>query len=90
MSVSIDGKAHIGVLEVKYGETFPNPRRSMELHNEEYGKVLVYIISTGVPEWTEKMTVNVPIKYYITDIMEPNKRYRNKQKIKKIGLRVLN
>ncbi|APC48278.1 hypothetical protein BME96_08895 [Virgibacillus halodenitrificans] len=86
MSISIDGKKYLNNFEVKYGDPFPVPRRSMRLINPNYGTCLVYVISTGVPKWTNKMTVHVPMKYYITQIVEPNKKYRNHQKRNKLQL----
>lgn len=89
MSVSIDGKFHKGHINVKYGEAFPIPRRSMKLNNADYGNVLVYIIEVGQPEWTEKISVRVPFKYYITDILKPSKKYVNKERLKKSNLKVI-
>lgn len=73
MSISIDGKTHKGIITVKYGEEFPVANRSMELHNSQYGHVLVYIISLGQPNWTNKLSIEIPIRYYLTDIISPNK-----------------
>ncbi|MYL43923.1 hypothetical protein [Virgibacillus salexigens] len=83
MSISIDGKVHKGVLRVKYGEAFPVAKRSIELNNEDYGRVLVYILSLEQPRWTEKFAVEIPFRYYITDIILPNEKYlQNKRKSK--------
>jgi len=86
VSVSIDGIIHKGTINVKYGESFPIAKRSMELNNNKYGNVLVYVIELGTPEWTNKMSVNVPFRFYITDIISPSREYletkrRNKLKI---------
>lgn len=80
MSVSIDGKIHKGEINVKYGEEFPKAKRSMELHHPDYGYVLVYIIEIGRPRWTDKLSVKVPFKHYITDIISPIKKYNDKKK----------
>lgn len=89
MSISIDGKEHIRNFEVKYGEEFPKPRRSMRLINPDIGTCLVYVISIGTPKWTNKMTVQVPMEYYITQIIEPNKKYRTNQKRKESNLQLV-
>jgi hypothetical protein len=70
MSISIDGKIHRGKVHIKYGEPFPIANRSMELHNPDYGIVLIYIISLGQPTWTNKLSVEIPMRYYITDIVQ--------------------
>lgn len=89
MSVSIDGRIHKGVITVKYGDPFPRANRSMEYHNETYGHVLVYIISLGQPTWTKKMTVEVPFRHYITQIIEPSEKYLNKKQREKSNLKVI-
>lgn len=89
MSVSIDGKIHKGHINVKFGEEFPKAKRSMELHNADYGHVLVYIIEIGQPEWTEKLSVKLPFKYYITGILKPSKKYATRKKLKKSNLKVI-
>ncbi|WP_404456904.1 hypothetical protein LG329_19320 (plasmid) [Virgibacillus necropolis] len=89
MSFSIDGKEWKGNVNVKYGEPFPKQNRSIELENETFGRVLVYITNLGTPEWTEKMSVSIPIKYYITEIIKPSNNYQKKQQKKNIGLRLI-
>lgn len=89
MSVSIDGKIHKGYINVKYGDPFPKAKRSMELHNSNYGYVLVYIIELGQPEWTEKFSVKIPFRYYITDILKPNKKYIKQKKLNKRNLKLI-
>jgi len=89
LSVSIDGKIHKGVITVKYGEPFPKANKSMEFHNETYGHVLVYIISLGQPKWTKKMTVEIPFRHYITQIIEPSEQYLRKKKCQKSNLTVI-
>lgn len=89
MSVSIDGKIHKGHINVKYGEEFPLSKRSMELNSPDYGKVLVYIIELGKPKWTENFSVKIPFKYYITDILNPSKKYANKQRRKSSNLKLI-
>ncbi|MFD1335783.1 hypothetical protein ACFQ4N_09505 [Oceanobacillus iheyensis] len=86
MSVSIDGELHRGQLEIKYGEEFPEPRKSTKIIIHDYGECLVYITAIGIPQWTNKMTVVVPFRYYITQILKPNKTYEKNQKRKKSNL----
>jgi len=89
MSVSIDGKIHKSEINVKYGEYFPKAKRSMELHHPDYGYVLVYIIEIGQPRWTNKLSVKVPFKHYITDITKPNNKYLKAKKQAKSNLKVI-
>lgn len=89
MAISIDGKIHNAYMSVKYGDTFPKARRSRKLYSEEYGSVMVYIIDTGQPKWTEKLEVKVPIKYYIQQIIEPSDTYKRKKKRKETGLHLV-
>ncbi|WP_077324080.1 hypothetical protein [Virgibacillus siamensis] len=89
MSVSNDGKTHKSAINVKYGDPFPKAKRSMELYNKDYGNVLVYIKELGTPYWTERMTVKVPFRYYITGIIQPNNKYLEKKKQGKSNLRVI-
>lgn len=79
MSVSIDGKVHKSVMNVKYGEEFPVAKRSMKLYSKTYGWVLVYIISLDQPKWTNKFSVQIPFRYYLTNILEPSEHYLGNQ-----------
>lgn len=87
--VSIDGKKHSGYVRVKYGESFIRPKRSTKLTNEYYGLVLVYVIQVGVPEWNDDYSVRVPIKYLITEVIEPGKEYLKDKRKKKLGLKII-
>jgi len=89
MSISIDGKEWIGTINVKYGEPFPRLHRSIELENETFGRVLIYITDLGTPEWTEKMSVKIKIKYYITEIIKESQQYKNKKRLTKSGICVI-
>lgn len=89
MSFSVDGKLHKGILEILYGEDFPKLRRNRMLTSDSHGDINAYIVEVGTPEWTEKMTVEVPIAYYITQIVKPSKKYKREQKRKKIGLHIV-
>lgn len=80
MSVSIDGKVHRSISVVKYGEPFPVAKRSTERYIESYGHVLIYIIELGQPKWTERLTVEIPMKFVITDIINPSKSYNDSKK----------
>lgn len=89
MSISIDGKVHQSKLRIPYGYDFPKPNRNTEIYKPRYGDLNVYIIGVGVPEWNSRLEVVVPVKYYITEIIEPSKDYKIEQKRKKTGLRLI-
>lgn len=89
MAISIDGKEHKGYFIVKYGQDFPKARRSMEIEHPMYGECLIYVISIGTPFWTEKLTVKVPMIFYITQILKPNRMYRVNKKQKEINLKLV-
>jgi len=89
MSISIDGKVHTGKLRIRYGEEFPKRYQSLEINHDNYGHCLIYITALGRPEWTEKMMVAVPYKYYITQIIEPNKKYLADRKRKESKLKLV-
>jgi len=75
MPISIDGKIYRVKQKVKYGEDFPKPNSSRNIIQPEFGRCLIYIISAGTPKWSNDMSVFVPIRFYITQIIEPNKKY---------------
>ena len=89
MAISIDGIEHSMKFEVKYGDDFPKPRRSMEVIHSRFGKCLIYVTSVGIPEWTNRMTVLVPMKFYITQIIDPSKKYLINQKRKTAHLKLV-
>jgi len=88
MSISIDGKVYRVKQKVKYGEDFPKPNSNRNVIQPKLGRCLIYIISVGIPEWSNDMSVLVPIRFYITQIIEPNKRYLadKKRKVSKLKL----
>lgn len=89
MAISIDGILYNGDHEVKYKEEFPERYSNTKLVSKRHGTILVYITHVGTPKWNSDYTVSVPIKFYITEIIEPSKEYKKKQKIKKIGLHLV-
>lgn len=89
MSISIDGKIHKSIYKVRYGEPFPKEKRSQEMYSKTYGNVLVYIIELGQPKWTNHLTVEIPFKFYIQQIIKPSKKYENKKKRNKVGLKLI-
>lgn len=89
MTISIDGRVHSGKVSVKYGEEFPRLYRNREIDHPDYGHCLIYITEVGYPEWTNKMTVEVPIKYFITEIKKPNAEYAKNRRLQKSGLKMV-
>ena len=89
MTISVDGKRHKSRLQVRHGDDFPRPYRSIEIVSPDYGDCLVYVTATGVPEWVDPLTVEVPFEYFITEITEPNEVYLKKRRLEKSGLKLV-
>jgi len=77
MSASVDHKVHEGHLNVKYGEPFPKANNRIWLRNKDQGNnILAHIVDVGQPKWTEKLSVRVPFRYYVTESPDTNTNIR--------------
>lgn len=89
MVLSVDGKVHKGNLSLKCGDEFPRLRRNMKISHPEIGISNVYVIWIGQPEWKNPLEVVVPIKYYITEVVEPTVKHLRNERIERLGLKII-
>lgn len=74
---------------MKYGEEFPRRYRNRTIEHPDYGDCVIYIIEVGIPEWTDRLTVKVPMKFFITEVTKPNSAYKKKRRLQKSGLKLV-
>lgn len=86
MAINMTGKTYRSEFTIKYGEEFPQENRNKEMYIGGFGYVNIYILSLGQPRWEKDLTVRIPVRFYITDIIKPEKE---EQKVKRIRLKLV-
>jgi len=90
MAINIDGKIYRSEFKIKFGQEFPQEKKNREMRIGGFGYVNIYIISLGKPRWEKDLTVRIPVRFYITDIIRPEKEHERRRQVKKSRLKLLN
>lgn len=78
MSFTVDGKRYKGNFEIKYGDEFIKRHHNYVVDLKGIGKCNIYLLSKGHPFWSQRMSVIVPVQFYITSVYEHKKAIKEK------------
>lgn len=78
MTFSVDGKTYKGNFEVMYKEDFIKQYRNYQVELKDKGKCNIYLTYVGEPSWTDRWSIVIPVKFYITVIYDKNKKVKDK------------
>ncbi|WP_373896358.1 hypothetical protein [Virgibacillus sp. CBA3643] len=76
-----DNRQYKSEFTIKYGSNFPKVYENKRMVIGGIGLVNIYIVHLGRPYWGKDLVVYIPVKFYITDVIEPEKEYAEKSKV---------
>ncbi len=81
MSFTVDGKKYKSKFIIKYGEEFPKVNTNHKVGIEGFGGCNIYITDLERPYWGKDLTVHIPVRFYITEVIYPDEEYLKKSNV---------